>query len=186
MAFTTDNELWQILISELNLWAAQFFIDFGATVTVARNFQPQQFDVPEGLVLFISKIHSIRYGTQSRSDTYDNISGLTDHIERYILNETFQIDTQATSNPNQTVSDIRSADVAENVAAYLNSLKTVNSLKSQGIEIFRIRNIRHGHFLNDFNRFESAPSFDFTLSYTQEILTQEPPVEAILGNLYPI
>ena len=186
MAFTTDNQLWEILIGLLDTWASEFLIEFGQPVVVARSYQPQQFDVPEDLVLFISKIHSKRYGFQASKDKFNTLSGKMDHTERYILNETYQIDTQATSNPNQTVATIRAGDVAESASVYLQSSGTIQAMLADGLEILRIENIRHNHFLNDFNRFEPAPSFDFTIAYTQEVITEEDPLFDINGNLFAI
>lgn len=186
MAFFLDNQIWEILIAELNLWESQFFIDFGVNVNVARNFQPQQAFVPDGLALFISKIHSRRYGIQAHKDKYNSLSGMNEHTERYVMNDTYQIDTQAVSNPSQTSTTIRSADIAESSAAHFQSLDTLLRLKSEGLEIFRIADIKHPHFVNDFDRFEPAPSFDFIISYEQDITRDQPPVEAIFGTTHPI
>lgn len=176
MSFFTENEIWELLKDELALWEATY----PDSVIVKRAFQPTQQSTPTGFLAYVFQIHNKRYGWQSGSDKFNPTTDTIDHTERYIINKFLQISTQAITDPEA----LRTAgDVAESIAAWLGSQEVINRLKSQEVEIFRITDIRHPHFTNDLERYEGDPSFDFILSYTQEIVSITPPIDNINGEV---
>lgn len=176
MSFFTENQIWKLLQDELALWEATY----PDSVIVKRSFQPSQQSTPAGFVAYVFQINNKRYGWQSGSDKFNSGTNSIDHIERYIINKFLQISTQAITDPKALRT---SGDVAESIAAWLGSQEVILRLKSQEVEIFRITTIRHPHFTNDLDRYEGDPSFDFILSYTQEIESITPPIDNIDGQL---
>ncbi len=177
MSFFSENEIWQIINTEFALWEAIY----PDSVNIRRSFQPTQQRTPEGFFAYLFQISNKRYGWQSGHDSYNAGNDNFDHIERYIINKTLQISTQAITDPS---AERTSGDIAESLAAWFGSQAVVDRLKSQDIEILRITDIRHPHFDNDLGRYEGDPSFDFVLSYTQEIESTTAPVDNINGDVY--
>lgn len=181
MAFLTANQIWNILIISLDTWVSDFNDANSTNIVVNRSFQPFQNSVDEPLAVYIFKINTKRYGFQGSSNVFNSGSGLLDHDEIYTLEETYQISSQAVSNTN--VDAVRAIDIVESVSAYFQSVSTIQDFTDQGIGIFRITNIRQNHFVNDFNRYEPNPNFDFSITYRQQITTQNTGVTVIEGEL---
>ena len=170
MSFLTENDVWKLIKAELAIWET----GYPDSVVVKRGFEPTQQKTPVNFFAFIFQINNHRYGAQGHSDKFNPIDNQIDHTERYIINKTLQISTQAITDldAERTSGDVAertSGDVAESIAAHLGSQLVIQRLKTQGLGIFRITDVRHPHFDNDVDRYEADPSFDFVLSYTQEI-----------------
>lgn len=177
MSFFTENDIWAILESELEVWAESYSED----VQIRRGFQPTQQRTPEGFFAFIFQTNNKRYGWQGSNDEYNSGDSVMEHSERYIINKFLQISTQAITKVDAVTT---AGDVAESIAAYLQSQVFVERLLEQEIEILRITEVRHPHFVNDADRYEGDPSFDFVISYTQVTQTEGVAVDNITGNLY--
>ena len=176
MIFFTENEIWKLLKDELALWEATY----PDTVIVKRSFQPSQQSTPTGFIAYVFQINNKRYGWQSGNDKFNPNTDSIDHIERYIINKFLQISTQAITDPE---AERTAGDVAESIAAWFGSQEVIARLKSNEVEIFRITDVRHPHFVNDLERYEGDPSFDFILSYTQEIESTTLPIDNINGQV---
>lgn len=175
--FFTENQIWEFLNTELNIWEQEY----SESVTIKRSFQPTQQKVPTSFFAYLFQIHNRRFGWQGSEDIWDDETETMIHVDRYIYNKTIQLSTQTITSPK---SQFTSGDVAESIAAYLMTPKVISSWKAQGMEIIRIIDVRHPHFVNDANRFEGDPSFDFVLSYTQEIESTGVAVDNVSGSVY--
>lgn len=182
--FLTANNVWAILITSLDTWASGFNIQNDTNITINRAYQPLQNSVDEPLAAYIFKINTKRYGFQGSSNVFNSGSDLLDHAEIYTIEETYQISSQAVNNT--SVDAVRAVDIAESISAYFQSVSTIQNFTDQRIGIFRITNIRQNHFVNDFNRYEPNPNFDFTITYTQQIITENTGLTVIDGELIDI
>ena len=176
--FFTENQIWALLDEEFNLWEASY----SETVAIRRGFQPTQQSTPAGYFAYLFQIMNKKYGWQAGIDTWNSGTSTMDHVERYIINKTIQVSTQDITDPSSI--GATSGDVAESIAAWLNSFPVINRLKSRGVEILRITDVRHPHFVNDFNNYDGNPNFDFIISYTQEVQSEGVAVDNVRGNLY--
>ena len=53
-------------------------------------------------------------------------------------------------------------------ADLLQSYDAIRRLRSNGLSVERVTDVRPSYFINDKDRNESSPSFDFTVSYKHE------------------
>lgn len=118
------------------------------------------------------------------SQAINGIAGMTNQTTQQ-YETTFQIMTLATQNastPNQqTASDILNA-----IAYILQSDSTVEILEAQGIGILRVMDVRNAPFVDDRDRFEFGPSFDFTLTHKQVISSTVPILQSEEVNIYSV
>lgn len=97
---------------------------------------------------------------------------------------TFQCSALATQNP--SVDSLTASDIA-NLAAYvLQSQPAIDALEAVGVGILNIRDVRNPYFSDDRQRYEASPSFDFTLSHKQTIITTTPFVSETDFQIYSV
>ena len=181
MPVRTDNDIWRIIIREMDLWTAQFNADFNITVPVSRAFQPKQTNVSPDLVCHVFDIHTKRYGWQYIRDRYDSQRNEIVHIDGRIINTQYQVSAQDISSTDENA--IRAFDALEHMSAFLQTPDFIQRIGNDDLEIFRITEVRRPYFNNDLNRYESDPSFDFMLSYTQERESVTPQIDRIEPNI---
>lgn len=118
------------------------------------------------------------------SQAINGIAGQTNQTTQQ-YETTFQMMTLATQNPStpnqQTASDILNA-----IAYILQSDSTVQTLEAQGIGILRVTDIRNPPFVDDRDRFEFGPSFDFTLTHKQVISSTVPILQSEEVDIYSV
>ena len=164
MTFFTENDIWSFLKNELNIWE----VGYVDSVTIRRAFQPSQNKTITDFLASIFQISNKRYGFQGSTDKFNTDLDQMEHFERYIYNKTLQISTQQLTED----TTVRTAgDAAESLASYLQSQAFIDRIVEQGIEILRITEVRHPHYETSSGQYRGDPSFDFVLSYTQEIMT---------------
>jgi hypothetical protein len=165
------------LNAELQLWEGSY----PATVAIKRAYQPTQQRTPAGLFAYVFQINNKRYGWQSSSDEYNETDKLMVHTEKYIIEKTLQISAQSIT---EIDAEYTAGDVAESLAAHINSSAIIERFELLKIGILRVTNVRHPHFINDRDRYEGDPSFDFVITYRQEIETTGTSVDNINGEVY--
>lgn len=115
--------------------------------------------------------------TISTSDVISTIAGEV-HTETTQYASTFQmsgLSPQDPANPNQ-----RTASDLLNYAAYaMQSSAMIQALEAQGVGILNVPEVRNPYFMDDRDRFEASPSFDFVLTHKQIIVSQTPVVQSI-------
>lgn len=177
MTFFTENQIWRILDDEFEIWSENYPVE----VAIRRGFQPTQQNTPTGLIAYIFQIMNERHGFQGSSDAWDSDLQAIAHTERYTVEKTLQISTQAITDPDN---DYTSGDVAESIAAFFNSQAVIERLTAQKIGVIRITQIRHPHFVNDQDQYEGDPNFDMVITYCQEVQSEGVVVDNISGNIY--
>lgn len=127
---------------------------------------------PTFVLTFIS---NNRYGWQHSKDTYAN--GKFIHKEFIYQTINFQLTAFKLDRNNQE----SAMDASVKLAMFLNSEAAINSLQAQGLGISRIGEIRGGIWINDSDRYEQSPSFDFDISLRQELASYVEPASSIEG-----
>lgn len=164
-----DNQLFALIIPILNAGFAAQSLD----IIVMQNFQPTQQGVPNSPVLYLHKVSDHRYGHVHRKDEWDDEEEVERHTETQWYETTFQASALAIQDP-ANVNSLTAADILNTAAAILQSDSTIQALGSQNVGILRIMDIRNPYFTDDRDRFEASPSFDFTLTHEQAIITEIP------------
>ena len=114
--------------------------------------------------------NSLTVGTESMTA----IPGMvTTYIQQY--ETTFQLTALATQNPANTTS-ITASDILNYAASVLQNMTTIQTLENSNVGILKIGDVRNPYFSDDRQRYEASPSFDFTLTHKQTILTVSPVV----------
>lgn len=85
----------------------------------------------------------------------------------------FQAMAVVTQNPANTES-LTASDVANLGCYILQSVPAIQTLEAQGVGVLKIQSVRNPYFSDDRQRYEGAPSFDFTLTHKQTIILGAP------------
>ncbi len=89
----------------------------------------------------------------------------------------FQITALSIQIPKLGVAQLTASDIANTAAGIMQSDMSIDTLTSKGLFIYRITDVRNPYFVDDKERFEASPSFDFTLQHEQVIISQTPVVD---------
>ncbi len=142
-----------------------FLVNQGVTgVSVKQNYQPTMQGTPEGPAVFVHSINTNRYGHAIEKNVYNETTELFDQSNEFWRRKSFQVMARVQLNPTDE-NQITAADLVNMVADSLNMSDTRQTLLSSDIGIERITQVREPYIVNEKERFESEPSFDFTLSY---------------------
>lgn len=152
-----------------------------STAVVLQSFQPTQEGVPSVPSVFLHKLSDHRYGFLGRQDIYDEAHEIFTHTETQVYESMFQITTLVTQDP-ANVNQMTASDLANRVAAILQSDATIATLLTSDIQILRVTDVRNPYFTDDRDRNEANPSFDFTLTHKQIIISSTPVIESVEIN----
>lgn len=169
-----DNMIFKNVIEVLRAGlTAQGFTD----VAVKQNFQPRNQGANSGPTLYIHKLGDHRYGFLQRKNEWDEYEEIEIHTETQLYESMFQITALSIQNPKLGIDQLTASDLANVSAGIMQSDATVDALTAKGLNIYRITDVRNPYFVDDKERFEAAPSFDFTLQHEQVIISQTPVVD---------
>lgn len=177
----SDNEVWALIITALS----DMMIELGLPCVVQQAYQPTQQGVPTEPTLAVNSITSTRYGFPEDTSYYDE--GLDEIVQRqsYWLERTYQVEALAIQNP-QTPGSPTAFDYLDAAAAILQTEKVVQYFTNNGIGILRIQPLRVIYIVDDRDQHEQVPSFDFTLSYQQILLSTAVPITEITAEIYEV
>jgi hypothetical protein len=154
-----DNEIFRIILPIISTGLTALGY---SNVTVQQGDQPTQQGVPSNPVVTVTKIGNHRYGFRSWKDSWNGISSSMDETSVQKDEVTFQVNGLVTQNPSDTTIPTAS-DLVNSVAQVLSSRNVVKQLVNADLAILRITDVRNPYFIDDRQRFEASPSFDFTL-----------------------
>ena len=137
---------------------------------VAQSYQPTQQGAPLQATVLFSRIAARRYGFQGVKYVYNSGPDDFTKTESWYLQATYQINALITQNPND-VASLNAYDVVDFCAGALQLQETRATFLLAGIGIQRIADIRNPRFKDDSDRFAMDPSFDFVLTYQNDIVT---------------
>lgn len=123
----------------------------------------------------LTLISNNRYGWQHSKETYTNGKFL--HKDFVYQTMSYQLTAFKLDRNNQE----SAMDACTTLAMFLNSDAAIEALQKQGYGISRIGEIRGGVWINDSDRYEMSPSFDFDISLRQELTSYVEPATEIEG-----
>lgn len=135
---------------------------------IAAN-QPTRQGVELNKAIYFTKISDKRYGFVKRSDQLDLPNNKFLHTELQPYETTFQINALSIQSPSD-VNALTASDLVNLVSSIMQSDYARDELKKSGIGIIRITDVRNPYFVDDKDRYEASPSFDFTLLYNRSLI----------------
>jgi len=170
-----DNDVLKVIISELK---SQLNLYGLSDVKIKQSYQPTQQSKSNQRRIFIHKVTNPQIGTGFK------YAG-TKRTQQYFKRASFQFDALAQQDPSD-INSLTASDILTAAADLLQSYDAVRNLRSNGVNIERITDVRPSYFINDKDRNESSPSFDLTLTYQHEYEKEVPPIEGVNSNLHGI
>lgn len=178
-----DNQLIQIFLPLINsgLVALGYY-----GVLVSQNYQPTMQGSSTGPVVYFFKVGNHRYGFLNRKDEWDPINNVMTHTESFFQESQFQVSALVTQDPTN-VDTYTASDLCNAVAEIMQSDVVWEALQEQDVGIYRITDVRNPYFIDERDRYEAFPSFDFTLTYNNINITQSPiitpPIVSVLEGI---
>lgn len=184
-----DNALFTLVLSVLNSQLA----DVGLTgTTIVKGYQ----DVREGVeaspisaptkAAYLVKLYDMRDGYPREDFVWDTVNSVEVRTQTQVYHSTFQLSTLAVQTPGDTT-QLTASDVANRLASILQNSQTQALFQAQGVGILDIiRNVTNTYFLDDRDRYEASPSFDFTLVHTQVFTKSVPYSDTVTVTLLPV
>lgn len=149
-------------------------------VAIQQNFQPTNQGANTGQTLYIHKIGDHRYGFPERTDFWDQDNETEVHTERQLYESMFQVTALAILDPSKPpLTQKTASDICNVAAAIMQSDFAVDYLTLKGLNLYRVTEVRNPYFIDDKDRYEGSPSFDFTLQHEQVIISTSPVVEDV-------
>lgn len=177
-----DNQIIALIISVMRTGIDQLGLN---SVLIKQQYQPRQGGIETQDTLYLTKIMAPRYGFPSRKDAYNQDTDNFTHTETIWRTPTYQVNGYALQNP-KTINQLTASDITEMAADVMQTSATRLSLLEQGVGIIRITDVRENYFVNERNRYQQSPSFDFVLSYQKTITTTVDPVTTQCINSKPV
>ncbi len=183
-----DNQLIQLILSVLNGQLAD--VGLGGTI-IAKAYQ----DVRQGTELspadaptkaaYLCKLFDKRDGFPFEGYVWDTNASIEVRTQLQVYQTTFQMSTLAVQVPGKTT-QLTASDVANLLTALLQNSETSELFQAQGVGILAITDIRNPYFLDDRDRNEANPSFDFTLVHNQVLTKSVPYSDTVTVTLLPV
>jgi len=177
-----DNQLLQLILPAIS---SGLFARGIAGVTVMQAYQPTRQGAPTEPVVLLTKLPDVPRGHTKRDSVWDRDASIMRHVEEQVFETTFQVNALAIQDPTD-VSGLTAADIARAVRAVMQSSVVLDLLYAAGVGILRIGEIRNTPFVDDKQRNEYDPSFDFTLTHTDAFISTDPVAEFVECNVYTI
>jgi hypothetical protein len=174
----TDNDLIKLIVTILNAG----FTAQGLTVTVRQSFQPTKQGIYNGAQVFFTNVSDIEYGYLKRKDVYDAALGYFVHTETQKYESTFQVNALCIQDP-ANINSLTAKDYASLASRIIKSDYSRSVLMASNVGILRVTAVRNPQFVDDKDRFEASPSFDFTLTYNRDLNFTVPVVESSEYNI---
>ncbi len=144
------------------------------TADVVQSFNPTRGGASLQPVVAFTKITARRFGFQGAKLTLVPGSPNTfSKAETYYLRPTYQVTGFMDQDPLDPNS-LNAYDVLDVCAAFLQSDEARATFNAAGIGIDRITDIRTPRSLDDSDRYDMDVSFDFVLSYKNELISIVP------------
>lgn len=174
----TDAQLFALFNVVLTAGLVEYFPAYAADIKVIRDYNPTNAGRPAGPAVLVQHVSDVRLGSPKRASQPDATlpDGQMRNTMTQIYESTFQIN--ALSPVDWTLEAI---DLVNLAAAIMQSDTTLTALRAAGVEILRVRDVRNPKFRNDREQYEASPSFDFTVTHEQIMLSRNP--AAIVGEL---
>ena len=147
-------------------------------VVLVQSFQPIRQGVETAASAYMCKLHDIRDGYPHEEFVWDEENEIETKTQTQVIRSTFQI---TALNPPQPANNTQytASDIANLLASTLQSVTAIEMFTAQNVGILNITEIRNPFFLDDRDRWEASPSFDFTLTHKQILTGSSPTIEEV-------
>ena len=176
-----DNDVIRSLIAALIEGLTESGIE---NPIVQQTAQIRQQGVPLQDAFFIDRVSAKRYGFTGRKQEYRSESDDFLATESRIIERVYQISTLAIEDVNNTEANT-AFDLAEIAAAVIESQPFRDKIYIDGLQVYRITDIRTPYIVNDMDNHQLSPSFDFTITYCNELTHTINPAE-VTGKTHKI
>lgn len=166
-----DNPLITLIIA--TIIAGEQIADIPNT-PVKQAFQPTQQGANTQPTAYMFKVFDHPLGFPERSTVYDSVAQKMVHTETQVYETTLQISTLATQDPTDT-NQLTASDILNLIASILRSDNSLVALNAQGVGLISVGTARNTPIVDDRQRHEFQPSFDFVVAHKQ-IVTSTAPV----------
>jgi len=168
-----DNELNILIKSVIDAGLVMRGFTGNTAIPVKQSYQPTNQGADTEPTIYFHKLPDHRYGYLKRKSVWDRDQQKMIHTEEQWYESTFQINALATQNP-KNVTQLTANDIVNIVASIIQGDAGRGAFQTAGVGILRISEIRNIPFVDDRERFEYEPSFDFTLTHAQVIISESP------------
>lgn len=174
-----DNQLFKLILSTINPQLAAAGIP---GITIAQAYQPDRQGVDRQPAAYLYKLHDYRQGFPYNDYVFNLDTQQEVYATLQVYQTTFQMSTLAVQDPSNTT-QYTASDVANILAAILQNDLTIQTFIARNVGILDIKEVRNPYFLDDRDRYEAAPNFDFTLTHDQAFSTTVPFTSIVNFNL---
>ena len=174
-----DNELIKEIIATINANLALWDL---TGVIVKQSFQPTTQGAETNTTAYLHKLFDKRYGFVKKIDTWNSTTSKMIHTESQPYETTFQITVLSIQNP-KNIQSLTAADIANAICSILQSDFALKSFQEKGIQILRVTDVRNPSFVDDKERNEYSPSFDFVLTHEKTKTWETPVFESTEFNI---
>jgi hypothetical protein len=178
----TDNERFAILFPLIKEGLTARGVE---NTEVLQSYQPTQQGAISGRAVYLSILPSVPVGHPKRNSYFDagDDTEKYEEVQTYIAN--YQVNAYSPQKPNETTS-LTAMDILKAVRQTLQSSATIARLRDEKLAILRVNELRSLNFVNDKDRFEYSPSFDFALTYDEIYTIETPVIETVEHNIYRV
>lgn len=177
-----DNQLIALILQVLNAGSTSAG---AAGLLIKQAYQPTNQGANSAPTAYLHKLFDERIGSPYRSDKWDAVHSVMVHMETEQYGTHFQLSSLATQSPSD-VNSLTASDILNSCAYILQSDSAIQAFQAVGVGIQRITNVTNTPFLDDKNRWEYQPSFDFIMTHKQTITTTTPILERVVTGIYPV
>ena len=167
----TDNAFWIIIYNTIKGLLDSSTLN--PIPDLISNYPPTQQGVPDNPIVLFHNISSRRNGWQGRKNLYNVIDTDFDVTEKYILERVIQVSALVWEDA-ADLTKSTAVDVINEISSGLMTLSTVENLRTHGIGIFDITNIRTPYFKDEKDLWVMQPNFDFTVMYQNTVEYKAP------------
>lgn len=165
----TDNELIELFLPIITTGLTA--LGYEGVVT-QQNYEPTMQGINTAPTVYFYKVSDHRYGFLDRTNSWDAEDNEMVHSEIQQYETTFQVSALVTENP--SVISYTASDLVNSVASIMQSDSTLETLNASKVGILRVEEVKNPYLIDDRDRYEASPSFDFTLIYERDIITTVP------------
>jgi hypothetical protein len=148
---------------------------------VARKFQPLQNGANAAPTVYVFKVADKRHGSPQQRAGWNPDTLTMDKVESQQMETTFQASIEMDEGTDANA--LTPSDAANEVAAIMQSDEALAALQAQGVGILRIGAVLNPYNVNDRNRFDANPSFDFVLTYRRARTATTPHAVSVEGSI---
>lgn len=157
-----------------------FILSQLSNVGVVQRYQPVAEGVPEDPILLMHKIGDKRYGFPKEKDVWDEDQELFVHTHEQAMETTIQL---SALQPDGETESVTASDIVNAAADILQTQEAVVYFQSLDMSILRVTDIRNPYFVDDRDRHEADPSFDFTVLHKRVKMSTLPGALKFEGNI---